>query len=139
MTEIRSVIMVPGPVAEACASLVYEEVYGLTDVSRHGIEGYMADVADNQNFYIESDNEVVSFGSLRLLSSPYAMIDTLVTRSDHQRQGLGRLMLTHLENRATQAAYGYVQIQSPRKTQHILVNLGFRVVDGGPLMQKRLC
>jgi GNAT superfamily N-acetyltransferase len=81
------------------------------------------------------DDEVVAMGALRRVSERVAEIKRMRTASAHQRRGLGREVLLHLERRAVELGYRRLCLDTTDKqaaAQHLYTSAGYQETHREP-------
>lgn len=112
-----------------------------------GLDQFAQVISHDGTWIIGADHEgdLVSMATLHVLPNmtyqmkPYALVENVVTRSDHQRQGFGRLVIEALTRKAwAEGAYKIMLLTNrERGTRAFYERLGFLASEKDGLILRR--
>lgn len=127
---------------------IYDEIYGRTgiELSPHRI-AYLLEKFEQQSTFIardqDEDNEIVAVANVRF-EQDQAFIEGIAVHPDWRHEGVGRELMTFIEEQGRQRQLGSVALRSVTSALVIYERLGYEYVNPDdadarlPLMRKYL-
>ncbi|NOQ90308.1 MAG: GNAT family N-acetyltransferase [Gammaproteobacteria bacterium] len=93
-------------------------------------EGSEIDDIENQCFHlmaVDDKNKVIAVARLQFNSDTEAQIRYMAVTKEHERKGIGREMLNHMENHAAKTGHGTIILDAREHAVGFYEKLGYKV------------
>jgi len=144
MPVTRPIKLATDPLAQEFAEIYYAEISHLDEVDATTVQTYLqvhGQPRPTQRYYcVEGEAGLIAIAYLGLYTrGNQAYLSTLAVRSNYQRQGYGKRLLTYVEAEARQDGVRAIRLGSTFRAVDFYRKLGYEsTLSGATILEKQL-